>query len=298
MSQKMMTWQVPTGPPMRSSADVAFPKNPGLYGADDVADCTDVMTWQPIRPACNLPLKAVRGGGKMVIVNLQATPKDKKAALVIHARVDEVIAGIMKILDLSIPPFVRVDRVLITSYFTSKSRNRTRNWTLRVSSSHGQKAPLPFVDSVEVSFPDRPDLKSAVLKDQPFILRRTTRQSKDFDALVKLHFGDGCMCTSVDIRHHLEFGEKSKCLLSRGNKDDLDLIKDQAVKDGMVGHVLQAETRIEDEGTEYAIVTGILRYDDAVVKPTHVNSTKASDDLDEHIGENTSKRFKLSTPEG
>ncbi|MCO5609934.1 hypothetical protein L7F22_064169 [Adiantum nelumboides] len=38
MSQKMMTWQVPTGPPRRSFADVAFP-------ADDVADCTDVMTW-------------------------------------------------------------------------------------------------------------------------------------------------------------------------------------------------------------------------------------------------------------
>ncbi|KAL0306253.1 UNVERIFIED_CONTAM: NAD-dependent protein deacetylase SRT1 [Sesamum radiatum] len=35
-----------------------------------------------ITPACNLPLKCLRGGGKIVIVNLQKTPKDKKASLV------------------------------------------------------------------------------------------------------------------------------------------------------------------------------------------------------------------------
>ncbi|XP_058115229.1 NAD-dependent protein deacetylase SRT1-like isoform X2 [Magnolia sinica] len=44
-----------------------------------------------ITPACNLPLKSIRGGGKIVIVNLQPTPKDKKASLVIHAQVDKVL---------------------------------------------------------------------------------------------------------------------------------------------------------------------------------------------------------------
>lgn len=39
-----------------------------------------------ITPACNLPLRTVKAGGHLVIVNLQATPKDKKADLVIHAR--------------------------------------------------------------------------------------------------------------------------------------------------------------------------------------------------------------------
>ncbi|KAK7842277.1 nad-dependent protein deacetylase srt1 [Quercus suber] len=43
-----------------------------------------------ITPACNLPLKSLRGGGKIIIVNLQKTPKDKKASLVIHGRVDKV----------------------------------------------------------------------------------------------------------------------------------------------------------------------------------------------------------------
>jgi hypothetical protein len=43
-----------------------------------------------IIPAANLPLRTVRAGGKLAIVNLQGTPKDKKAHCVIHARVDEV----------------------------------------------------------------------------------------------------------------------------------------------------------------------------------------------------------------
>eukprot|EP00250_Pteridium_aquilinum_P009121 c18454_g1_i2 orf=212-1627(+) len=258
-----------------------------------------------ITPACNLPLRAVRGGGKMVIVNLQATPKDKKAELVIHARVDEVIAGIMERLHLSIPPFVRVDRVLISWHFTAKSKNRTVHWTLRVSSSHGKRAPLPFVDSVEVFFPDRPDLKSAVLKEQPFILRRTTVKLQDFDALVKLQFGDGCMCTSVDIRHPLKFGEIMKESDGKDKEGEVDLLRDQAAKDGVVGYVLPVETSGGDGhnglGTEYAIVTCILKYDaflkDEILKIKSSSPKRCNDQL-EQAKESTTKKPRISLPEG
>ncbi|EMS51172.1 NAD-dependent deacetylase sirtuin-6 [Triticum urartu] len=43
-----------------------------------------------ITPACNMPLLSIKNGGKVAIVNLQATPKDKKASLVIHGFVDKV----------------------------------------------------------------------------------------------------------------------------------------------------------------------------------------------------------------
>eukprot|EP00249_Psilotum_nudum_P020192 c27598_g1_i2 orf=1021-1890(-) len=75
-----------------------------------------------ITPACNLPLRCVRAGGKMVIVNLQATPKDNKAALLIRARVDEVIAGVMQLLNLSIPPFVHIDRFIVSCFFFFKTK--------------------------------------------------------------------------------------------------------------------------------------------------------------------------------
>lgn len=69
-----------------------------------------------ITPACNLPLKCLRAGGKIVIVNLQKTPKDKKASMVIRGLVDKIIAGVMDILNLWIPPFVRID--LFQTIFT------------------------------------------------------------------------------------------------------------------------------------------------------------------------------------
>ncbi|KAI7997292.1 LRR receptor-like serine/threonine-protein kinase ERL2 [Camellia lanceoleosa] len=46
-----------------------------------------------ITPACNLPLKSLRGGGKIATVNLQKTPKDKKASLVIHGLVDKFMSS-------------------------------------------------------------------------------------------------------------------------------------------------------------------------------------------------------------
>lgn len=54
----------------------------------DLALC--LGTSLQIIPAANLPLRTVKAGGKLAIINLQATPKDKRADVVIHARVDEV----------------------------------------------------------------------------------------------------------------------------------------------------------------------------------------------------------------
>ncbi|KAH9793755.1 nad-dependent protein deacetylase sirtuin-6 [Citrus sinensis] len=139
-----------------------------------------------ITPACNLPLKSLRGGGKIVIVNLQQTPKDKKASLVVHAPVDKVIAGVMRHLNLWIPPYVRVDlfQINLDQYSRPSRSDKYVKWALRVGSVHGPKAPLPFVQSIEVSFSDRPDLKTAILNKQPFKLKSDVC---------------GCRCANVDF---------------------------------------------------------------------------------------------------
>jgi NAD-dependent SIR2 family protein deacetylase len=54
----------------------------------DVSIC--LGTSLQIIPAANLPLRTVKAGGSLAIINLQATPKDKHAAVVIHAKVDQV----------------------------------------------------------------------------------------------------------------------------------------------------------------------------------------------------------------
>lgn len=157
-----------------------------------------------ITPACNLPLKCIRGGGRIVIVNLQKTPKDKKATLVIHGLVDKVIAGIMVLMKLQIPPYVRIDLIQFGLSHSLKERTYVK-WTLKISSVHGQKAPLPFVKSVEVLFPDRPDLKTAFLLKQPFCLRRETAIAKPFKITLKLNFSEGCGCSSTLVDWMADF---------------------------------------------------------------------------------------------
>lgn len=72
-----------------------------------------------IVPACELPLRTVASGGTLAIVNLQATPKDAKAALVVRGRCDEVMRGLMRglagkgLVPPSLPAWVRTDRVVV-----------------------------------------------------------------------------------------------------------------------------------------------------------------------------------------
>lgn len=99
-----------------------------------------------ITPACNMPTKATRRGGKLVIVNLQKTPKDRRAALVIRGRVDAVLARVMRALDLSVPPYVRTDRARLCHRVDARSDGSgARDLSVWLLSSHGPDAPLPWL---------------------------------------------------------------------------------------------------------------------------------------------------------
>jgi len=79
----------------------------------DLALC--LGTSLQIKPACNLPIKATRKNGKvergkLVIVNLQATPRDYKSDLLIHAKCDDVMQMLMKKLNLEIPKYFALEK--------------------------------------------------------------------------------------------------------------------------------------------------------------------------------------------
>ncbi|CAD7700133.1 unnamed protein product [Ostreobium quekettii] len=63
----------------------------------DLALC--LGTSLQIIPARDIPLETVKAGGRLAIVNLQKTPRDKNADLVIHAKSDEVMKLLMAELD-------------------------------------------------------------------------------------------------------------------------------------------------------------------------------------------------------
>ncbi|XP_061386679.1 NAD-dependent protein deacetylase Sirt6 [Musca vetustissima] len=58
-----------------------------------------------IIPSGNLPLKNKKHNGKLVICNLQPTKHDKKADLIIHTYVDDILSKLCKRLGLEIPTY-------------------------------------------------------------------------------------------------------------------------------------------------------------------------------------------------
>mmetsp|Transcript_12623 Transcript_12623/g.14044 ORF Transcript_12623/g.14044 Transcript_12623/m.14044 type:complete len:298 (+) Transcript_12623:42-935(+) len=77
----------------------------------DLAVC--LGTSLRVTPANSLPLKTVKRGGKLVIVNLQATPKDKTSNLKISATCDEVLCHLMKMLEIPIPSYKSVPGAIV-----------------------------------------------------------------------------------------------------------------------------------------------------------------------------------------
>ena len=50
-----------------------------------------------VTPAADMPRSCATNGGNLVIVNLQKTPLDDMAAIVIHAKCDDVMRLVMQI---------------------------------------------------------------------------------------------------------------------------------------------------------------------------------------------------------
>ncbi|CAA0832467.1 NAD-dependent protein deacetylase SRT1 [Striga hermonthica] len=218
-----------------------------------------------ITPACNLPLKCLKGGGKIVIVNLQKTPKDKKASLVIHGRVDKVITGVMNMLNMRIPPFVRIDLLQIIITQALSLDKKYVNWALRIASVHAKQAPLPFVKSVEVSFSESLNMKGAVLDDQPFQLkRRTIKSAKPFDILLKLNLSAGCTCSYTNINIPVDFEISTDCLIEDKDSIIQDL-KERAMKEPYYGRTAVVEKWAvlvpKSEVSVHAIVTNVIEYE-------------------------------------
>lgn len=76
-----------------------------LMGAQDASRKADLMmiigSSLEVAPASELPLLTLRGGGKLVIINLENTHLDTKAQVVIHADAAEILPEIMQRLETS-----------------------------------------------------------------------------------------------------------------------------------------------------------------------------------------------------
>ena len=191
-----------------------------------------------ITPSCNLPDKTVRGGkGALAIVNLQATPKDKKAKLVIHAKTDDVMSGVMRHLNLKIPDYVRTDRLIVSHLLKNGDSKGGTNFELRVGSIHGWGCPMPWLAEVEVCFKavyDDKDGKTiqddgfsavepcALRGPGPFAWKRTCPAlsaggiERRLVACVRLSFEE-CTLESADLEYVVRMGE-SKAAMAKAEQ--------------------------------------------------------------------------------
>ncbi|XP_031258955.1 NAD-dependent protein deacetylase SRT1-like [Pistacia vera] len=252
-----------------------------------------------ITPACNLPLKCLRGGGKIVIVNLQKTPKDKKASLVIHGFVDKVIAGVMDLLNLRIPPYIRIDLFQITVTQSLSADKKFVNWTIRVGSVHGQNAPLSFIKSVEVSFSDKIKYKLASLDKQPFQLKRRTITTEVFDIMLKLNFSDGCGCQCTQITIPFDFKVSAKSF--EPDKEEIfQKLSEAAVEEFRCGQNSLIERKVfsspKSEATVYAIVTNIKGFESNPLSNSDLKWQKGSVNGIETSRKRSNSRKRKSRP--
>merc|ERR1712137_154288 len=83
-----------------------------------------------VTPAANLPLKALKkyskdGPGKLVIINLQRTPRDDFATMVIRYYVDDIFTSVMEHLNISIPEPQKIPLIELNKSFC---KVRDVNW--------------------------------------------------------------------------------------------------------------------------------------------------------------------------
>ncbi|KAL3132439.1 hypothetical protein ABBQ32_008995 [Trebouxia sp. C0010 RCD-2024] len=166
----------------------------------DLAIC--LGTSLQITPACNIPLKTTKAGGKLVIINLQKTPKDSKADLVIHAKCDEIMQQVMAQLRIPLPAYTRQDAVCV-SHTVKKAKSihedtPSFSCTIHVQSVHGPKCPLPLVQQVDLSFQDGV-LRPASIRKQPFVVTRSVSGARTTHVHVQLQLTD-----AIDDAHRIQ----------------------------------------------------------------------------------------------
>eukprot|EP00898_Chlorokybus_atmophyticus_P003542 jgi/Chlat1/4189/Chrsp27S04285 len=196
-----------------------------LSQADYYASQADLMiclgTSLQITPACNIPIRTLKNKGKVVIVNLQTTPKDRRASLIVRAPVDDVMRNVMSYLNIPIAPHIRTDRILVGSrcrHRHGRNGEGACQWTLFVQSVHGRDCRIPFINSVRFTFPEQPDLPGAELQTAPFHIRRETAASSSCRVHITLSLA-GCFRFKYAVVKHTVHTDDTSALEQSGQEE-------------------------------------------------------------------------------
>ena len=111
--------------------------------------CADVMlvlgSSLRVNPACEMVGETARHGGKVVIVNLQKTPYDNVAALVVHSKIEDFMMMLMEELNMEIP------KLTLKRWFNAKiEESKTGKETLKVNGITEDGSPYDIFKTIKI----------------------------------------------------------------------------------------------------------------------------------------------------
>jgi len=131
-----------------------------------------------IVPSGKIPLLTLKNNGKLVIINLQKTKYDKKAELLIHHYVDDVMEGVMKELGIPIPTYSPDLYNSITTFPLEHTDSKLLTDTPEVK-VEDEKTVVPPHDGGEVK--DEKDFKHVATDLADTMKRKHEANSSDAD---------------------------------------------------------------------------------------------------------------------
>ncbi len=125
--------------------------------------CLSMGSSLRVTPAADMPLEVAERGKKLVIVNLQATPLDKVAALRINGDCDTVMTKLMGKLGLEIPPFI------LQRYVRVVKKEEAKGTKLIIEGTDLKGNPYSIFPSVSIALGTAKDAKRINIKGHPYL---------------------------------------------------------------------------------------------------------------------------------
>jgi len=173
----------------------------------DLAIC--MGTSLRVSPACNLPVQILNNGGNLVIWNLQKTPLDTSASLVIHTKCDDGMKLLMQELGIDVPAYKLKKTVLVGHNYRLVKKLIGPNhhyWKFYIK-AEGDSPNISFISSVEITLPPTFNPSKITLNRPPFFVENVNTELLEITA--KIFFTSFINKPPVELKHKVTFGENS-----------------------------------------------------------------------------------------
>jgi NAD-dependent SIR2 family protein deacetylase len=149
-----------------------------------------------VTPAADVPKETKRRGGKLVIVNIQKTPLDHRADMVINAFCDTVMQMLLNKLQLEIPPFKLIRR--LKAERTQETKAGLRKDYIKLQGVDSDGCPYTLFPKIEATVQGQ--LKT--LTKEPFMLPfNSPEQSLNIRVFFQGHYQEPPLSMEVNVAH-------------------------------------------------------------------------------------------------